>query len=416
MKKLFVLVGMATLAVIGIAGSRLWGVAPASATTASDDGGARTQAVVAAADAFVSSLGPDQRAQAQLAFEPQHGAAAARFPHVAPPGGQPGHGPGAMHPPGPNGPGRGPQDHGPLPGGLGGRPGGGAMPDFVAERYGQAVWSNYPVSDVPRPGVRLGALTAAQRDAAMRLLRTLLSPQGYAKVLEIMGSDQALSDQGQPFASGTAAYTIAIFGDPSTTKPWMVEFGGHHLALNIVIAGPHGVMTPTLTGAQPAVYTANGRTVRALAAENDTAFALLGALDASQRKQAILSYRIDDLVAGPGHAGETIVPEGVKGSAMTGAQRALMMAVIAQWAGMVDGAYAAPRMKEIEAGLDDTWFAWSGPTTHQPGRNGSSYYRIQGPKLLIEFSPQGVGGDATMHVHTMYRDPTNDYGVAYTLR
>ena len=89
------------------------------------------------------------------------------------------------------------------------------MPDFVGERYGQAVWSNYPVSDVPRPGVRLGALTSAQRGAAMRLLQALLSPQGYRKILEIMGSDQALSDQGQPFASGTAAYTIAIFGKPT---------------------------------------------------------------------------------------------------------------------------------------------------------------------------------------------------------
>jgi len=290
------------------------------------------------------------------------------------------------------------------------------MPDFVGERYGQAVWSNYPVSDVPRPGVRLGALTSAQRGAAMRLLQALLSPQGYRKILEIMGSDQALSDQGQPFASGTAAYTIAIFGKPSTTDPWMVQFGGHHLGLNIVIAGTRGVMTPALTGAQPAVYSVNGKTIRALAAENDTAFALLDALDAGQRKQAILSYRIDDLVAGPGHAGETIVPEGLKGSAMTPAQKALMMTVIAQWAGIIDNAYAAPRMKEIEAGLDDTWFAWSGSTTHQPGRNGSAYYRIQGPRLLIEFSPQGVGGDSTMHVHTMYRDPTNDYGVAYTRR
>lgn len=59
---------------------------------------------------------------------------------------------------------------------------------------------------------------------------------------------------------------------------------------------------------------------------------------------------------------------------------------------------------------------WSGPITHQPGRNGSSYYRIQGPRLLIEFSPQGVGGDPTLHVHTVYRDPTNEYGIAYTLR
>lgn len=81
---------------------------------------------------------------------------------------------------------------------------------------------------------------------------------------------------------------------------------------------------------------------------------------------------------------------------------------------IVNEDYAAPRMAEIEAGLDETWFAWSGPTTHEPGRNGSSYYRIQGPKLIIEFSPQGVGGDPTMHVHTVYRDPTNDYGKGFT--
>jgi hypothetical protein len=30
---------------------------------------------------------------------------------------------------------------------------------------------------------------------------------------------------------------------------------------------------------------------------------------------------------------------------------------------------------------------------------------------VIEFSPQGTGGDKTLHVHTIYRDPTNDYGV-----
>jgi Protein of unknown function (DUF3500) len=71
-------------------------------------------------------------------------------------------------------------------------------------------------------------------------------------------------------------------------------------------------------------------------------------------------------------------------------------------------------MAEIKAGLNDTYFAWSGPTTHEPDRNGSAYYRIQGPKLIIEFSPQGVGGDLTNHVHTMYRDPTNDYGVRFT--
>ena len=281
---------------------------------------------------------------------------------------------------------------------------------FIGERYGQAVWSNFPVSDVPRPGLRLGSLSAAQRDAAMNLLQVALSANGYQKVLEIMGSDQALSETGTPYCSGTACYTIGIFGEPSSTKPWMLEFGGHHLGLNLTMAGEHGVITPTLTGAQPAVYTSNGKTIRELAQENDKAFALLNALDANQRKRAILNYEVHDLVLGPGHAGETIQPEGLKASDMNERQRAMLLDVISEWAGLVNEAYAEPRIAEIKAGLDETYFAWTGPTTHEPGRNGSAYYRIQGPKLVIEFSPQGVGGDPTMHVHTIYRDPTNDYG------
>jgi hypothetical protein len=175
-------------------------------------------------------------------------------------------------------------------------------------------------------------------------------------------------------------------------------------------------LTPTLTGAQPSVYSVNGKTVRVLAAENDKGFALLDALDETQRKQAILNYRISDLVLGPGHSGEKILPEGLKASAMNAKQRELLFDVISEWTGIVQSSYANARMDEIRSGLNDTYFAWSGPTTHQPGRNGSAYYRIQGPKLVIEFSPQGVGGDPTMHVHTMYRDPTNDYGSAYTTK
>jgi hypothetical protein len=124
---------------------------------------------------------------------------------------------------------------------------------------------------------------------------------------------------------------------------------------------------------------------------------------------------VGNLVLGPGHDGETIVPEGLKGSAMTAPQKALMLDLISEWTGIVNTAYAQPRLAEIKAGLDDTWFAWSGPTTHAESKNGSAYYRIQGPNLVIEFSPQTSNGDdPTTHVHTVYRDPTNSYGRAYT--
>jgi hypothetical protein len=387
--------GIATVVIAVIA---VHGSATAQSVAAAN---AQTRSIVAASDAFLNSLDAAKRKQVEFPFTLQKTATAATFSRSGT-----GRGPG--------GPGSGEMGRGRGPGGGGGMGPGGGFTGFVGEQYGQAVWSNYPVSDVPRPGLTLGSLSDAQRDAATHMLQTVLSPKGYEKVQEIMGADQTLSEQGNPFAAGVATYTVAVFGRPSTTTPWMLQYGGHHLALNVTIAGEHGVITPMLTGAQPAIYTSNGRTVRALAQENDKAFALLNALDENQRKQAILNYRVDDLVLGPGQAGKTIQPEGLKATAMNERQRTLLLDVIAEWAGIVNDAYGAPRMAEIRTGLDDTWFAWSGPITHDPNKNGSAYYRIQGPKLFIEFSPQGVGGDPTMHVHTMYRDPTNDYGIRFT--
>ncbi|MGA8028256.1 MAG: DUF3500 domain-containing protein [Bryobacteraceae bacterium] len=380
------------------------GNAIAGATSTPVD--AEIQNVVAATTAFLNSLTPAQRGNVQFTFAAQETAKAAKFSRAGIPAKRSGEAPG-----GPGGQANPMTQSRPRPG-SGRGPGMGPPGGFIGEQYGQAVWSNYPVSDVPRPGLRLGSLSATQRDAAMHLLQVALSSNGYQKVLEIMGSDEALSKTGTPYCSGTACYTIGIFGEPSATKPWMLEFGGHHLGLNLTMAGAHGVITPTLTGAQPAVYTSNGKTVRALAQENDKAFALLNALDTNQRKQAILNYEIRDLVLGPGHPGETIQPEGLKAAAMNQKQREMLLDLISEWAGIINDAYAEPRMTEIKLGLDETYFAWSGPTTHEPGKNGTSYYRIQGPKVVIEFSPQGVGGDPTMHVHTMYRDPTNDYGRA----
>jgi len=281
-------------------------------------------------------------------------------------------------------------------------------------------WSNFPTAIFPRAGLSLGELNAAQRSAALALVSSALSRKGFQKVQEIMEGDEALktSERNNPLF-GKDLYYISILGTPSEKDPWMLQFGGHHLALNISIAGARGVLTPSLTGAQPALYTANGKTVRPLGQENDKAFALLNALDETQRKQAILNYRVADLVLGPGQDGKTIQPEGLKASAMNEQQRVMLLDLISEWTGIVHESAAATRMAEIKAGLGETWFAWSGPTTVIAGRNGTSYYRIQGPNLVIEYAPQGLlrqGGDPSMHVHTIYRDPTNDYGRRFTAK
>ena len=272
-------------------------------------------------------------------------------------------------------------------------------------------WSNLPTGFVKRAGLSMRELNATQRSAALSLVSSVLSKRGFEKVQQIMQADGVLKhNEGNNPMFGEDLYYISILGTPSPAEPWILQFGGHHLALNITIAGERGILTPTLTGAQPALYTIDGKTIRPLGQESDKALALLNALDETQRKQAILSYRLADLVLGPGQDGKTIQPEGLKASGMNERQRAMLLDVIWEWAGIVHETAAAARMAELKADLGETWFAWSGPVTAAPGANITAYYRIQGPHLVIEYAPQRLGGDPALHVHAMYRDPTNDYG------
>jgi hypothetical protein len=275
-------------------------------------------------------------------------------------------------------------------------------------------WSNLPTGIFARQGLRLGDLTPPQRAAVNDLLQAALSPDGYRKVTEIIRGDEMLragggggapagrGGRGGGLVFGEAEYYLAYLGTPSTAAPWMLQFGGHHLAINLTMAGSQATMAPSLPAAQPATYTFEGREIRPLGKENDKAFALINALDEKQRGQAVLGSRVADLVLGPGQDGRVIQPEGLRASAMSPAQQEMLLEIVREWAGIMTDAFAAPRMAEIRGNLPQTWFAWSGPTT-----NGSAaYFRIQGPTLVIEYAPQG----SVDHIHTIYRDPTNDYG------
>jgi hypothetical protein len=173
--------------------------------------------------------------------------------------------------------------------------------------------------------------------------------------------------------------------------------------------GEHATLAPSHTGSQPAIYEVEGKTVRPLGGESDKAYTLLQALDDTQRKQAILGAKMHDLVLGPGRDGQMIQPEGLKGSELTDKQREMLLDLIGEWVGIQNNVVAKAKMEEVKTNLAETWFAWSGPTE----KGAAAYFRIQGPTVLIEYAPQTLGGDPTKHIHTIYRDPTNDYGVKW---
>jgi hypothetical protein len=278
----------------------------------------------------------------------------------------------------------------------------------------KSTWSNFPASFVQRNGVQIGDLTKAQREKAMGVVAAVLSKDGYQKVIDIMDGDQKLADNpgkgggkgkdgGKGPMFGKDLYFLAIFGEPSETKPWMVQFGGHHLGVNVTVIGKQFILTPTHTGAQPALFKRGDIEVRPLGRESDAAFKLIAALDDKQRKQAIFGERPQDLLLGPGKDGKKIEPKGIQGSAMTADQQAMLMDVIAAWVNIVEADAAMARLAEIKERIGETYFAWSGPTE----KGSAAYFRVQGPKVVIEYAPQG----GTDHIHTVIRNPEDDYGV-----
>jgi hypothetical protein len=271
-------------------------------------------------------------------------------------------------------------------------------------------WSNLPVTMVPRNGLRLGDLTKEQRGVAMDLMAAVLSKGGYQKVVDIMDGDQQLVEGrggqgrgGNRPMFGADQYYLAIFGKPSEKEPWMVQFGGHHLGVNVTVIGKTFVLTPTHTGAQPALFQRNGKDVRPLGLENDAGFKLVNALDEKQRPQAIIGARPQgELLLGPGRDGKKIDPEGIKGSALNAAQQALLLELIGAWVNIVEADSAVARMAEIKNQIGETYFAWKGPIT----KGSAVYFRVQGPTVVIEYAPQG----GTDHIHTVIRNPNDDYG------
>lgn len=284
-------------------------------------------------------------------------------------------------------------------------------------------WSNFPVTFVQRAGLNLTDLTEEQQAAAMAVLEALLSDEAYATVTGIMGGDQYLLENSSSTEDSLGQYYIAFFGDPSDSSAWEVQFGGHHLGINATLDGTTDAITfaPTHLGVQPAVFTgAAGTEVQPFEGIYTDAFAFFDSLSADQ--QATLTSG-DVSMCAPGDACDFTTGSGLTGADLTDEQKQLLLALIANWVGMADEQTTDEALAEIEATLDDTVIAWSGETTYDMSTGDGISFSISGPNVYIAFQAQqgsagadvdGVVTSGWGHVHTIYRDPTNDYANSVT--
>jgi hypothetical protein len=276
-------------------------------------------------------------------------------------------------------------------------------------------WSNFPQggAGVERLGLAWGAMDDTQRAALTAMLGTVLSVEGAQMMLEQVAADDIVAEAegtGASVSFGSDYYFVSILGNPSTTTPFAIQFGGHHLGLNATIVGANVTLSPSLTGGQPLRFTLDGAEVYVVEREAVEAAAMLASLTEDQKAIAVRSMSMSNLVLGPGQDGLTLVPEGLAGVDMTDGQKAQLLRLIEARLGILNADDLAATMIPITTNLDATYFGWWGPA--EP--IGAAYVRITGPNLVIEFSPQADDGDPTDHAHNMYRDPTNEYGAAWT--
>ena len=269
-------------------------------------------------------------------------------------------------------------------------------------------WSNLPATrvDFDHNGVRLGDMTAEQLRHAFDFLAAALGPHGYGTVTEVVAAEAVLGESLWARLSGLSEgnYWLAFFGEPTLTGTWGWQFGGHHLAVNGSFGGGKATgLSPTFVGVEPATFTMAGHQAEPLSGELAAGRAVMRALPTALQTEAA----IDDsgMEAGAGKDGR--IPR-VRGSAVAnwpGEARALLLDAILHWVALQPPENAAWRMAELESTLDELHFAWGGAIE---GGIDDVYFRIHGPTLIIEFSVED-GGD-NPHFHSVYRDPTNEYG------
>lgn len=259
-----------------------------------------------------------------------------------------------------------------------------------------------------RQGVRLKDMSPDQRAAAHRLLRSVLSAQGYLKATGVMQLEGILGAlEGRPERRDREDYYVQIFGQPAADGPWAWRYEGHHLSLNFTAAPDHAPsVTPAFIGSNPNVVPSGPAAGWNLLGEEESlARELVRSLDAAQRTRAILSDEApDDIITGNARRVELTEPEGLPASELRPDQLELLMRLMGEYLGNVQLPVAEAQWSRImQTGIGELRFAWAGGT--DPGQG--HYYRIHGPTVFIEYD--NTQSDAN-HVHSVWRDPQNDFG------
>jgi Protein of unknown function (DUF3500) len=336
----------------------------------------------------------------------------------------------------------------------------GAAPADAASDNERRRWFYTPTD---HGGLTVHQQRPSQQRAAMRLVSTGLSAAAYVTVATIMGLENVLdytegfkASFGRERGRDPGQYYLRVFGEPGDEGLWGWRFGGHHISLNNLVAdGVLVATTPCFLGTNPATSPLLGGTVnRPLARVEDLGRDLVRSLQPELAARAMLlpkapsdfvtinltyvtdgerliplagiwrEERFPDAVeqakvqslrdaieevaelSGAEHdaVAYSIEPKGLPAAELDAEQREMLRALLATYLDRAPAAVSPLRRYNDDAALDAVYFAWAGSTT--PGE--PHYYRLQGPRLLIEWDNAQNNAN---HAHSVWRDPSSDFGL-----
>jgi hypothetical protein len=288
---------------------------------------------------------------------------------------------------------------------------------FKMEDAERRAWSNLPHTMFARQGIAFGQMNDAQRMAAHRMLRKILSSGGYLRVTGIMRGDDILAslfkkpNPDSPDPYGHEYYWLGVFGDPRGEGSWGLQLDGHHLGLNITAAKGELRVTPTFLGGNP-VEVPSGPYAgwRVLGQLDELGLALYASLSESQRAQAVIAAKSPgDILAGPSKAGLIGEQQGIPVALLDRTQREMVEELVRDYVSTYRRELSAIAMHEFRKDLEEgVHFAWLGGGADQPYA-----FRIHGPRTWIEYANMpGAGTDVVgmNHVHAIWRRLGDDYG------
>lgn len=259
-----------------------------------------------------------------------------------------------------------------------------------------------------RAGIPIRDMSSQQKEKARALIQATLSSEGVIKVDKVMALETILREieNANPTYRDPENYALQIYGAPGQ-NPWGWRIEGHHLSLNFTFSNDNAYSTtPAFLGSNPATYP-NGPHAGKMLQDKEHTLALKFAQGLSQKDWAqtkIKNKSLTNILRTP------ILPEdvgnkkeGIAVSTLSIAQQNQIRQIITLYVGLNRDALKKPYLSLIEEGWDKTYIAWGGDR----GENATFYYRIQGPRIFIEFDNSRDKGN---HIHAVWRDPKNDFG------